>query len=423
MPERETVFVSYQGSDYSITSVFTNYETGSSILEAQPWWGNSSLSNALAGLVGYSSGYVFDGGSDGTPGILFAYGLSDSLVSIDYFESGSVINCPEICPPVSVDYYYAVIGQMLTLDSISDSLLTTSSGMSAVNNNINMLINGAHSRPLARRVTSGEKTFWAAGDWGLDDHGSRSGSSRIAEIGVGQNFGFAQLNLSLGHTWARQDMDFKGHTDVKGQYLMLERIIPVSEERGLFATVGGFGHWGEADIRRGYINMSALDSSKASPDTRTWGLRTRLDWVNALTLQQTAISPYADLSYTQTRVEGYREEGGGIPAQFDSQTERYTEARLGFNTATPLSMLAGFDLIANLEAAHRFEDQTAGVSGAVDGLFGFSLPGEKVENDWLKAGVGLEGSVGPGKLGLMLNGTTKSAMPNMWVAASYQLAF
>ena len=45
------------------------------------------------------------------------------------------------------------------------------------------------------------------------------------------------------------------------------------------------------------------------------------------------------------------------------------------------------------------------------------------QNDWLKAGVGVEGALGDGKASLMLNCTTDSDQPDMWVAASYQLAF
>jgi outer membrane autotransporter protein len=202
----------------------------------------------------------------------------------------------------------------------------------------------------------------------------------------------------------------------------VEGIIPVVKEQGIYATVGALGHWGKSDIRRGYTNFSAPDSSEGSPDTRTWGIRTRLDWQNAFFARDVAISPYVDLSYTDSHMDGYTETGGGIPAQFDSRDNAYTEARLGFNAAKPLN-IGKLSLVTNIEAAHRFGDHGAGTSGEVDGLFTFSLPGDKVSTDWIKAGVGVEGDVGPGKLSLMLNGTSKSDMPNVWLAASYQMAF
>jgi len=344
-------------------------------------------------------------------------------VSIDYYNGSNTVNCPSSCPGLSNYFYYAIINQLVTLQTMAASLESTSSGVNALNSNLSMMINGAHSRPLGRLVAPGHSTFWAAGDWGRDDHGNRSGSSGLAEIGVGRNLGFAQINLSLGQTHAKQDLIYNGEVKSDGRYLMVEGIIPLTQVEGLYATLGAYGHWGEADIRRGYFNMSALDSSKASPDTETWGVRARLDWQNALSVANTGISPYIDLSYSSSHMESYTEEDGGLPARFDGRTDDRTEARLGFNTQTPLPFISGYDFVTNLEVAHRFEKNSAGVNGAVDGYFTFNLPGEDVTNDWLKAGVGVEGEAGPGKLSLMLNGTTQSEMPNFWVATSYQLAF
>ncbi|AHL73609.1 hypothetical protein CH92_00245 [Stutzerimonas stutzeri] len=275
---------------------------------------------------------------------------------------------------------------------------------------------------MSRLVEPGKNTFWIGGDWGRDDHGDRDGSNGVAEFGLGRNFGFAQINVSIGQTWAKQSLAYSGKIDADGQYAMLEAIIPLSEQHGIYATFGGFGHWGKSEIRRGYVYGNSLDSSRGKADTDTWGARVRLDWVNALTLHKTGISPYIDFSYTNAQIDGYTENGGNARARFDSQTDEYTEARLGLNTKTPLP-IPRFDFVTTLEGAHRFQDRTAGVSGDVTGLFTFKVKGEEVTNDWVKAGAGVEGLVGPGTVSLMLNGTSRSDMPNLWMAASYQLAF
>ncbi|WP_337160112.1 autotransporter outer membrane beta-barrel domain-containing protein [Pseudomonas putida] len=456
---RPTVVNDYDNYTYTITSQYVNYDADAALLEAQPWWGNATLANALSGIVGYNAGYHAP--SISSLGVLFAYGVSSGYVQIAYYM-GTAIDCPSGCPNTMSDFYYAVgtrqliqpvtpppvtppgvtppqvtpppvippevippevIEQaLITFSSISGSLASTASGINSVTSNVNMLINGAHSRPLSHWVAPGKNTFWVGGDWGRDDHGQRDGSNGLAEVGFGRNFGFAQFNATLGQTWARQNLSDSGRVEADGQYLTLEAIVPVSESRKIYATLGGFGHWGESDISRGYINMGKTDASKGSPDTDTWGVRARLDWVDALTLGNTGISPYVDLSYTKSHLDGYTEKGGAFPARFDSQTDDYTEARLGFNAQTPLPF-AGFNFISNLEAVHRFEDRTSGVNGEVTGVFDFSLPGEDVRNDWVKAGAGVEGLVGPGKASFMLNGTSKSEMPNLWLAASYQLEF
>lgn len=419
--ERPTVVVSYGGSTYSISSTLTSYTTSAALFREQPWWSKPTLAAALSETVGTSAGGYSDGRTNA--GILFAYGEDFGIAFVKYQEAGATRDCSESCGTASEMWYYAFINQLITLDTLAASLESTSTGVSSINSNLNMMINGAHSRPLARLVAPGQRTFWAAGDWGRDDHGNRSGSSGLAEVGLGHNLGFAQINLSIGQTWAKQNLSYDGEVQADGQYLMLETIIPLTQVDGLYATLGAYGHWGEVDIRRGYINMSAQDSSKASPDSRTWGLRTRLDWDNAFNVASTGISPYVDLSYTKSHLDSYTEKGGSIPANFDARSDDQTEARLGFNTQTPLPFATSYNLITNLEAAHRFEKNGAGVNGEVEGYFAFNLPGEDVTNDWLKAGAGIEGEIGSGTFSLMLNGTTQSEMPNFWVATSYQLAF
>lgn len=338
---------------------------------------------------------------------------------------GSVVDCPSGCPGEGQDYNYTYLismSSLVTLQSLSTSLTSTASGVDFAVSNASMLINGAHSRPLSRRVAAGEKTAWVAGDMGRDDHGSRDGSTGIAEVGGGYNFGPAQINLTIGKTWGNQHLANSGSLDADGQYVMAEGIIPVSESRGLFATVGAYGHWGEVDIRRGYLNGGLQDFSTASPDTRTWGVRARLDWENAFAVKSVGFSPYADLSYTRSRMDGYTETDGGLPARFDSRTDHSTEIRGGVNAAMPIAATK-LNLVTNLEVAHRFNDSGASTSGEVIGLSSFNLPGQNYQSTWLKGGVGVEGELGKGKASLMLNATSKSSMPNAWLAASYQLTF
>lgn len=407
------VTVNYNGADYTLGTQYTNYTANPSFFTSQPWWGNSSLASNLTGLVQNQLGFA-----------LFGYGTSSGYVSITYW-TGSVIDCPVNCPRQGDDYDYVYLIRMsglATLESLSNSLASTASGVDFAVSNANMLINGAHSRPLSRRVAAGEKTAWVAGDIGRDDHGRRDGSTGIAEVGGGYNFGPAQLNLTVGKTWGNQHLADSGKLDADGQFITAEGIIPISESRGLFATVGAYGHWGKVDIRRGYLNSGVQDFSNASPDTRIWGVRARLDWENAFAVKSVEFSPYADLSYTRSRMDGYTETDGGLPARFDSRSDSSTEIRGGVNAAMPIAATK-LNLVANLEAAHRFNNSGSSTSGEVIGLFSFKLPGQNYQSTWLKGGVGMEGVLGKGKASLMLNATTKSSMPNAWLAASYQLTF
>lgn len=308
---------------------------------------------------------------------------------------------------------------LVTLQDLQQSLNASSEGSNMALSSGNLLINGAHGRPLMRLVGEGQNTFWLAGDWGRDDHGSRHGDVGLAEIGLGRHFGIAQLNVSLGQTWAGQKHTLGGRTKVGGSYLLAEALIPVS--RGFWATFGAYRHWGEADLKRGYLNAGVQTASKASPDTNTWGVRARVDWNDAINFAGTGFTPYADISYAKARVDGYTETGGGFPARFDSRTDKVTEFRIGLNAAKPLG--GGLRLVGTLEATHRFEKERTNTSGEVLGLFGFDLPGERNKRDWLRAGMGIEGSVGGGVGSLSLNATTRGEMPNVWLAANWQKMF
>ncbi len=202
---------------------------------------------------------------------------------------------------------------------------------------------------------------------------------------------------------------------------MVEGIIPLSLSHGIFATVGAYGHRGNFDIRRGYLNAGAQDFSTATPDSRTSGVRARLDWENAFNFKTVGFSPYTDLSYTLSRMDGYTETDGGLPARFDSRSVRSTEIRAGVNAALPIANK--LYAVANLEAAHRFNNSASSINGEVIGLFTFSLPGEEFKATWAKGGFGVEGELAGGKASVMLNATTSSSMPNAWLAARYQVSF
>lgn len=308
---------------------------------------------------------------------------------------------------------------MVTLADVQDSLAGVARGGAMVLTSGDLLINGAHSRPLARRVDRGMKTLWLAGDWGSDNHGIRDGDVGLAELGVGQNFGPVQLNVSLGQSWSKQNLVTNGSAKSEGIFLVAEALLPVRDE--LWATLGGYGQWASTNIRRGYLNAGAQDYSSGKPDINSWGLRARLDWSNAISFASTTLSPYADLSWSEAKMNAYTEAGGSFPAQFNARTERATELRLGVQGERPLAN--GMKFVSTLEGTHRFEKTGAGTSGQVLGLFNFDLAGLRNKQDWLRAAVGLEGRLAEGRAYFLVNVTTRGEAPNVWVAAGWQLAF
>lgn len=410
--------MSYSGTVYNLTSKITTYNADTALLQSQPWFNNVGLAQGLAPLVGGQLGTYLSYTPGGPPhNALFLYNNATSVVESLICTSG---NCST---GGTSSFNFVILGQpLITLNDLSSSLTSTSQGIDTALVNANLMLNGAHSRPLSRRVATGQKTGWMLGDWGRDDHGSRDGTTGLAELGGGYNFGPAQINVSAGRTWSGQSLAHNGKLDFGGHYVMAEALVPVAGVRNLTATLGVYGHWGEADILRGYLVSGAQNFSTGSPDSQTTGMRARLDWENAFAAANTQFSPYADLSHAESRLDAYTETGGAFPATYNKRKDRATDLRIGVNAAKPIPATA-FTFIGNIEAARRVSEDADAASGTVTGLFAFDLPGANQRRNWLKAGVGVEGLIGQGKASIMLNATTNGEMPNAWLAASYQLTF
>ena len=284
---------------------------------------------------------------------------------------------------------------------------------------------GAHSRPLMRRVPVGQNTFWVSGDLGRDDHGSRDGDIGLAEIGTGHNFGFLQMNLSIGKTGSEQHYAYNGNTKGETTFILAESLIPVS--RQLWMTIGGYGSRGDLKTHRNYLLGTTVESSYGNPDVNLWGMRARLDIENAIRLSTVDMAPYVDFSYSNIHVDSFSEAGGILPVTFDKYHQSSTDLRLGCNASLPVS--SNWSLVGTLEGTHRFETRAANsISTDMNNGFQFIAEGTAYKQNWLRAALALDGKVLKNdKLdcttSLTFNITTEGEAPNIWVAANFQVAF
>lgn len=348
-------------------------------------------------------------------------GSSPFVLAADFFNADRMTLTCFLLSGISDNCGFVVV-PVYSINDAAPSLISTSIGLSSTVTSTNLLVNGAHSRPMSRYVDVKDKAFWVAGDFGTDKHGSRDGNIGLGEFGVGYNYGVLQLNAALGQTWANQNLIDNGAVDTDGYYLMVEGIIPINAEKGIYATIGAYNLWGDVDIKRGYVVGGSFETSSANVDSTSWGLRARVDWVDAFSYKSTHFSPYVDLFHSQSSIDGYTETGGAFPAQFDARDDEITELRIGLNSSTPINSTE-LNFIANLEAAHRFEEKAANTTGLIAGVGNFNIAGEEYKQNWMKAGIGVEGKVGEGNISLTLNGTTKSEKSDSWVAVSYTMAF
>jgi probable HAF family extracellular repeat protein len=283
-----------------------------------------------------------------------------------------------------------------------------------------LILHGAHGRPLSFRVGAGQRAFWLAGDAGRDDHGTRDGGLGLAEFGGVVDLGAWQFKAAVGQTWARQDLVEGGRLEADGTYLLAEGLVPLGGP--VWGVLGGYWQRGDAELRRGYLNAGVREIARGRTDTRTWAVRARVEWdAGGGSGGAPAFSPYAEVSHARTRMDGYTETGSAFPARFDAREERSTELRLGANAALPVS--ASTRLVGLLEGVHRNQGRAPAVRGEVLGLFDFELPGATYKRNWLRLGVGFESALGGGQLSLLVNATTRGEVPSAWAALRYQRPF
>lgn len=308
---------------------------------------------------------------------------------------------------------------IITIKDLGNSLGTSGAANTSLVNNLGVVVNGAGSRPLDRRAPEGRFTAWMGGDWGRDDHGSRDGTLGLGELGFGYNFGPLQLNGVAGYTGFDQNTILGGTTDVRAGYIKLEALgqITGDQDSGLWGIVTGTGLWGNANLTRNYLTGGLVDSSFGRTDVQGYGIRGRLQWENAIP----HVSPYGELSYARTCLRGYTETGGAFPAAFDTLCDGSTEIRYGFDAKIPVT--EEIRLIGTLEGVHRVESSGASVTGHVVGVGGFNLGAANYQQDWLRAGAGIEADFSGSTLSIMANATTKGESSSAWVAANWRVTY
>ncbi|MET3613298.1 putative HAF family extracellular repeat protein [Rhizobium aquaticum] len=286
--------------------------------------------------------------------------------------------------------------------------------------NADLVMNGAHSSPLFMLLDAGQSSASFTGDGGYANGASYRGGLGAGEFGFGRGIeGGWTVRLAGGGQYARFDTPNAGNSVFSSGYVAPDVSYAIGG--GVVATLSGYFNWGKADIRRGYLNGAANDSSFGSAATQTYGVRARVDWQDAFKLASTGVSPFVSYTYLNAQMNGYTETGGSFPVQFNGSREVSNAVRIGADATTPLN--DQFALVTRFEYGHRFEKAGAGVSGQILGLSAFSIDGASVQQDWLRGGLGVSYKIGNGDGLVMVNTSNQTGKNTTWVSASYRVKF
>ncbi|MDM9625406.1 autotransporter domain-containing protein [Rhizobium sp. S152] len=288
--------------------------------------------------------------------------------------------------------------------------------------NANTIMFGAQGEPMRNLLATGQKSVWGTFDGGYDNGDVSDGGLGLGEFGFG--YGIADgvtARLSGGGTFTKQNLDDDGG-DVRQRGFYLSPEVSANVGGNIYVTAGGYWGRGSIDSHRGYLNGAVTDFSDGSTNSETWGAKLRFDWLNAVTINDTAITPYAALSYTHTKVDGFAETNGSFPVSYDGSEDHSTVVRIGADFVRPLTEKVR--LLAKAEADYQFENRTASTSGTIIGLSDFNLDGQDQKQFWLRGGVGAEFDVGKASTAsVMVNATTQGQDPDVWVRTNLTVKF
>jgi hypothetical protein len=309
---------------------------------------------------------------------------------------------------------------LMDVEQFIQGLGNVSNSAQLAANDANLILNGLHSQPMRSLLAEGQSTFWLAGDYAQYNRGNTDRDQSIAEFGFGHRFNdLVQFNLSLGHTYSKANTGLGGATRANTNYVLPEFIF--SLPASVYATLTGYYGQGTSDIHRIYMNGSNTDHSRARPDVDSLGARLRFDWINALQWQALNLSPYVSFSYQKTTLSSYTEHDVAFPVNWHERTSKDTTAVVGIDGVYGLN--ASTNILGRIEGAHRFESKGADTAGDIVGISPFNFTGQKIDQNWLRLGAGVEKKFRDGVFNVMLNATTQGEMPNYWISANYRWLF
>ena len=287
----------------------------------------------------------------------------------------------------------------------------------------NLALHGSHHRPLMTYDLIGPGPgFWVTGDLGGYGDG-RNTTAGSAEIGLYNDYAANRVRagLGLGYAGQRQDLPFSGSADLDGGYVVGEvNWQALSDTKLILSATGFYGLW-DAEVKRGYLNGSEVERSRGNTDVQSFALRLKADWLDAACIGNLHLNPYLGLTQSHTRVDGYSEQGGGVPASFDTQKHDALEMRLGM--AGVQSLTDSLRLRLTLEGVHRFDGRGPSLSGREIGGFGFAfdLPGDKIDRTWVRGSGELEYRIDQASMvGLSLSGASQGQDPDISGAITYR---
>ncbi|MCB2080299.1 MAG: autotransporter outer membrane beta-barrel domain-containing protein, partial [Novosphingobium sp.] len=156
-------------------------------------------------------------------------------------------------------------------------------------------------------------------------------------------------------------------------------FIAYAPKTGPQAIVSGTVAYLQADITRGYMNGATPATSSGETDGSTIGAKGRIGWRMQAGADST-FTPFASLTVSHSRFDGYSETSGPLPAVFSDFSGTSVISHLGVEADHMLP--SGTLVWASAAWAHRADSDDTTVTGTVAGSLTLDSGSPVFDDDW-----------------------------------------
>ena len=309
---------------------------------------------------------------------------------------------------------------MIDLADYQNTLQQAGTAVSQISELNDLVINDLHGEPTRIPYAKGQFGMWLGGDWGRQ--ASIPGNGNIGAAQAGMKYGLTNqsvMAVAIGRNSSHQPIRYHGSIAPRGYYL-LSTLSTTLGAPPLQLMISGYYSQGELAIKRGYLNAGTPVMAHGNTDYQSHHLRVRLDWPNAISVQQLQISPAVSAGRQRNHVDAYTENGGGFPSSWHAADSRTTTLRAGMNMQYPLTET--ISLHARLEQAKLLASAGGGARGSIIGLGNFNLDETKPKKNWQTVGLGTDITFSKTRaLSLMVNHSSKYPGSHTWASIHYEI--
>ena len=310
----QTYTVNVGGNQYTVqASPSVSYNSISSTLQANPWWGNSALANSISSAVAGNAGLP---NFNGSMAPLVAYGVSGSSVSISYWntQNGIATDCPTNCPSLTNAFSWL----------LSLGYIPVVSGPSVINTNqsianTSQVLQGTYALQNSVLANSFSYDCNVFGENDICVSGGARNTAVSAENGLNNTSALliaayrALPSVRVG-AYADQNLSINngGSTVNLGNNTPLIGLFAAWNERqdGTGSEVKVSAAYGQKNttINRGVVGSGATASEAGSGSSQlnSQGFQL-LGKYGFGVMQDVVVSPYVGIRYTQNNMGGFTE--------------------------------------------------------------------------------------------------------------------